>query len=110
MPPRPKIVCVCGSTKFWKEFQKQNINGTLVGNIVLSIAPFENHDDVTFGHLSAGERQELTDKLNALHKHKIDLADEILITNISGYMGESTRRELEYAKSKQKIIRFLEPI
>jgi hypothetical protein len=108
MSYRPTIVCLCGSTKSWQEFQRQNVKATLAGKIVLSIAPFENHDDVTFSHLSETERQQLTDKLDTLHKYKIDLADEILIINVGGYIGESTKRELEYARAQNKTIRFLE--
>ena len=110
MKPRPTIVCLCGSTRFWQEFQQQNIDETLAGKIVLSIAPFNQHDDISFCHLSEIEQQELTAKLDTLHQHKIDLADEVFILNVGGYMGESTQRELKYARRQNKTIRFLEPL
>jgi hypothetical protein len=110
MQARPTIVCLCGSTRFWQEFQQQNINETLAGKIVLSIAPFNQHDDISFGHLSKTEQQDLTARLDTLHRHKIDLADEVLILNVKGYIGESTKRELEYARKQNKIIRSLEPL
>ncbi len=110
MENHPTIVCLCGSTRFWQEFQQQNIDETLAGKIVLSIAPFNQHDDITFGHLTESEKQELTARLDTLHQHKIDLADEVLILNVGGYMGDSTKRELEYAQKQNKIIRFLEAI
>jgi hypothetical protein len=46
--------------------------------------------------------------LDDLHKRKIDLADEVLILNVDGYIGDSTRSELEYAQATGKIVRFLE--
>ena len=46
--------------------------------------------------------------LDELHKRKIDLADEILVLNVGGYIGESTRSEIEYAKAHNKTIRYLE--
>ena len=48
-------------------------------------------------------------KLDELHLRKIDLADEVLILNVGGYIGESTGRELAYARQHGKTIRFLEP-
>jgi hypothetical protein len=106
---RPPIVCLCGSTRFWQAFQQQNIIETLAGKIVLSIAPFNQHDDITFGHLSQLEQEAVTTQLDILHHHKIDLSDEVLILNVNGYIGESTQREIDYARSKNKIIRLLEP-
>jgi hypothetical protein len=105
---RPPIVCLCGSTRFWQAFQQQNINETLAGKIVLSIAPFNQHDDITFSDLSQLDKEAITTQLNMLHQHKIDLADEVLILNMNGYIGESTQREIDYARSKNKLIRFLE--
>ncbi len=45
--------------------------------------------------------------LDELHKRKIDLADEILIIDVNGYIGDSTKSEIEYAKSLNKKIRYL---
>jgi hypothetical protein len=61
----------------------------------------ENHDNIRFAHFLELERQDLTVKLDSLHKHKIDLAEEVMIINVGGHMGESTRQELEYAKSRK---------
>jgi len=105
----PKIVCLCGSTRFGKAFQDANLNETLVGNIVLSIGCNMKSDTEIFGHLSEAKLTEIKVKLDELHKRKIDLADEVLILNVGGYIGQSTRSELEYAKAHNKIIRFLEP-
>lgn len=47
--------------------------------------------------------------LDELHRHKIDLADDVFIVNVDGYIGPSTARELAYAERQGKKIRFLEP-
>ena len=102
----PIIVCLCGSTRFYEEFHKANIRETLAGKIVLSIGiDFKSDADL----LLAGEIT-LADKkrMDELHLQKINLADEVLILNVHGYIGESTRRELEYAREHDKRIRWLE--
>lgn len=48
--------------------------------------------------------------LDDLHRHKIDLADRVLIVNPGGYLGESTRRELAYAQAAGKPISFTDPV
>ena len=47
--------------------------------------------------------------LDDLHLRKIELADEVLILNVGGYVGQSTARELAFARSLGKTVRFLEP-
>lgn len=110
---RPKIVCLCGSTRFWGQFQEASLRETLAGNIVLSIgaATSADHDDKTFGGLKPASEFEATKKaLDQLHFHKIEMADEVLVLNIGGYVGESTRNEIDYAERCEKPIRYLEPI
>lgn len=102
--PRPTIVCLCGSTKFKQEFVTANFRETMEGKIVLSVGWF-SHTDGNIFTPSADEKK----SLDELHKRKIDLADEVLILNVGGYIGESTRSELEYAKRKGKVIRYLHP-
>ena len=48
--------------------------------------------------------------LDDMHKAKIDMSDEIFVINVDGYIGDSTRSEIEYAKRTGKAVRFLEPI
>jgi cell division protein FtsB len=98
----PTIVCLCGSTRFYKEFQQYNLEETLAGKIVLSVGAFV-HDDT----LNLTAEQKIA--LDELHKRKIDIADEVLILNVGDYIGSSTRSELEYAINAGKVIRFLEP-
>jgi hypothetical protein len=104
----PKIVCLCGSVKFEEVFRTANRNETLNGNIVLSIGCNMKTDVETFGKMSEEMLTDTKIKLDELHKRKIDLADEVLILNVGGYIGSSTKSELEYAKAYNKVIRFLE--
>lgn len=107
---RPSIVCLCGSTRFGQAFEEANLAETLQGRIVLSIASTTRSDDQVFGHLPGPEREALAQRLVALHFAKIQLADEVLILNVGGYVGESTRRELEYAQALGKPVRYWEPM
>ena len=100
---RPRIVCLCGSTRFSEAFQQANFRETLDGRIVLSIGCDTKSDEGL--HLTAADKI----RLDVLHLRKIELADEILVLNVGGYVGESTSREIAYAQSLGKRIRWLEP-
>jgi hypothetical protein len=80
-PNFPKIVCLCGSTKFWREYQRQMMRLTMEGHIYLSIGAATGTDDEHFGNLSCEEYAEVKTKLDELHKRKIDLADEVFVIN-----------------------------
>lgn len=104
-----KIVTLCGSTKFKKEFMEQQKRLTLEGCIVISAG--------LFGHSGDHEVWEGMDEdtltntkimLDDMHKRKIDMADEIFVINVNGYIGESTKSEIKYALSQNKIVRYLE--
>lgn len=107
---RPRIVCLCGSTRFGRAFRYANLRETLAGNIVLTIGCDMRSDGELFDHLSEQERADIKQRLDALHLCKIDLADEVLILNVEHYIGPSTARELAYAKAQGKTIRYLEEI
>lgn len=96
---RPEIVCICGSTRFVDELRAANRELTLAGVIV--VAPAE-----TGGVLTDEQRAALGD----LHLRKIDLADRVLVVNPGGYVGESTGREIAYARATGKAISFTDPI
>lgn len=85
-----KIITLCGSTKFKKQFEQANAFLTLQGNIVISVAFFEQSE----GFEITEEQAEL---LGDLHFRKIDLSDEIFVIDVNGYIGNSTRNEIEYA-------------
>lgn len=95
MIDRPEIVCICGSARFAGEMRAANLELTLAGIIVL--APCEAEGSPT-------PRQKGV--LDDLHLRKIDLADRVLIVNPGGYLGESTRREISYARAHGKPVAF----
>lgn len=99
---KPKIVCLCGSTSFFYEFKVLSEKETLQGRIVL--AP--NCDTKSVENSGITESQKLG--LDLLHLAKIDLCDYIIVINKGGYIGESTKREIEYAKTLGKKIFYLE--
>ena len=96
-----KIITLCGSTRFKDEFLSEQKRLTLEGNIVISVG--------LFGHSGDSEVWSDTTKemLDDMHKRKIDLADEIFVINVGGYIGSSTRSEIEYAVSNDKPISYL---
>lgn len=104
----PEIVCLCGSTRFWRTFQEAGLKETMAGRIVLSIGAASGTDDEHFGNLPKEERDRVKEMLDQLHMRKIELADEVLILNCDGYIGESTGRELAYARKLGKVVRFWE--
>lgn len=108
-PARP-VVCLCGSARFWRQFEVSYLTETLAGRIVLSIAAVPGGDEALFASLSQPERARVTRMLEDLHRHKIDLADEVLILNVGGYIGPGTARERAYAERRGKRVRYLEPL
>jgi hypothetical protein len=109
-PNTPEIVCLCGSTKFGEAFRQAAFEETLAGRIVLTIGCNMKSDDDLFGNMAEPARQAIKKQLDALHLRKIDMANQVLILNVGGYIGESTKRELDYAKENHKAVRFLEYI
>lgn len=102
----PKIVCICGSTRFVKHHNEWRKHLSTMGCIVVGIelvVPQTHQQDPQHSDYF------LKGLLDELHLRKIDLADEVLFLNVGGYMGESTRKELAYARSQNKVIKFLEP-
>jgi hypothetical protein len=103
----PTIVCLCGSTRFWRQFQRSGLDETMAGRIVLSIGAATGTDDEHFGNLPQEEYDRIKEMLDTLHLRKIDLADEVLILNLDDYVGQSTMRELGYARAAGKRVRWL---
>ena len=97
-----KIITLCGSTKFKDDFIKEQKRLTLEGNIVISVG--------FFGHSEDGETitESTKEMLDDMHKRRIDLADEIFVINKGGYIGTSTRSEIEYATKTGKKVVFME--
>ena len=105
---RPKVVCLCGSLRFLAEYRRANLEETLKGNVVLTVGSQNETDEDTFKDKTPEEFAELKREFDRLHLRKIELADEVLILNKGGYMGESTRAELSHARALGKAVRFLE--
>lgn len=104
---RPTIVCLCGSTRFEADFRRVAADLTLQGVIVVKPDVFMNDGHAEKAHLPA-VADEAKRALDELHKRKIDLADEVLILNVGGYVGASTRSEIEYAQALGKPLSWLE--
>lgn len=105
----PEIVVLCGSTRFYDEFQQANYELTMAGKIVLSVG-FYPHAKVQGGGHGEGVGHDSMEKvaLDELHKRKIDLADRVFVLNVGGYIGESTRSEIDYALLIGKPVYYLE--
>lgn len=104
----PMVVCLCGSTRFSEAYQKANFDQTLAGRIVLTIGCDMRSDAELFSNFTPWQYEDTKERLDELHLRKIDMADEILVLNVNGYIGDSTRREIEYARANGKHIRWLE--
>ena len=98
-----KIVTLCGSTRFKEQFIEAQKRLTLEGYIVISVG--------LFGHTGDEEvwKPGVKEMLDDMHLRKIDLADEIFVINMGGYIGESTQREIAYASKIGKKVNYLEP-
>ena len=97
-----KVITLCGSTKFKYDFMREQKRLTLEGNIVISVG--------LFGH--AGDNEVLDhsvkEMLDDMHKRKIDMADEIFVINKNGYIGSSTKSEIQYAIDLRKPVKYME--
>jgi oligoribonuclease NrnB/cAMP/cGMP phosphodiesterase (DHH superfamily) len=107
-PAIPWIVCLCGSTRFYKEFQQVNYEETMKGNIVLSVGFYHHSKDEAHGQ-DVGCTDEQKAVLNELHMRKIDLADEIVVVNVNGYIGHDTAAEIAYAQRTDKPVTYCYP-
>ena len=96
------IITLCGSTSFKKEYEELGRKLALNGHIVLSCAVFGHADDITLSKVE----KELLDKV---HLQKIDMSEIIWVVNKDGYIGDSTKSEIEYAKKTGKRVYYLEP-
>lgn len=96
-----KVITLCGSTKFKDKFLEVQKKLTLSGYIVIAPGEYSKADGEELPNETVG-------MLTELHKQKIDMADGIFVVNCDGYIGESTKAEIEYAVSIQKPINFLE--
>ena len=103
-PHKYPIITLCGSTKFKDDFIRVQKELTLKGYIVISVG--------LFGHSGDDEvwKENTKEMLDDMHKYKIDMADSIYVINKNGYIGDSTKSEIEYAEKHDKEIKYMEPI
>ena len=111
MVSKYKVITLCGSTRFKDEFMEVQKRLTLEGNIVISVGLFgHSGDNEVWENMNEGTLTKTKEMLDDMHKRKIDMADEIFIINVGGYIGSSTRSEIEYAQATGKPVRYLEEI
>ena len=97
-----KVVTLCGSTRFKEQYMEVQKRLTLEGYIVISVGLFGHSGDEEVW--KPGTKEMLDD----MHLRKIDMADEIFVINVGGYIGESTKREIAYAEKTGKKVNYLE--
>ena len=92
------VITLCGSTRFKEQFLEAQKRLTLEGRIVISVG--------LFGHTGDDEvwTEGTKEMLDDMHKRKIDMADGIYVINVGGYIGSSTRSEIEYARATGKTV------
>ena len=96
------VITLCGSTRFKDQFLEAQKRLTLAGNIVFSVGLFgHSGDDEVW---TEGTKEMLDD----MHKRKIYMADGIYVINVGGYIGQSTRSEIDYALKNGKTVEYLE--
>jgi hypothetical protein len=105
--PKPHVVTLCGSTRFRKEFEEASKRLGLEGKVVLNVSCFGHDGDLAPEECIKGNPTK--DALDELHKRKIDMSDSIFVINVSGYIGESTRSEIEYAEHIFCPVEYLVP-
>ena len=102
-----KVVTLCGSTRFKEQFMEAQKRLTLEGNIVISVGLFGHAgDQEVWDGMDEGTLSKTKEMLDDMHKRKIDMADEIYVINVGGYVGDSTRSEIQYAEAHGKPVRY----
>lgn len=106
-----KVVTLCGSTRFKDEFMKAQKELTLKEYIVISVGLFGHcGDNEVWENMDEGTLTKTKEMLDDMHKRKIDMSDEIYVINVGGYIGDSTKSEIEYAIRTGKKVNYLEEV
>lgn len=104
-----KVITLCGSTRFKEQFMEVQKRLTLAGYIVISVGLFGHAgDQEVWDGMDEGTLSKTKEMLDDMHKRKIDMADEIYVINVGGYIGDSTRSEIQYAEAHGKTVRYYE--
>ena len=106
-----KVITLCGSTRFREQFMQAQKDLTLQGYIVISVGLYGHAgDQEVWENMDEGTLTKTKEMLDDMHKRKIDMADEIFVVNVGGYVGDSTKSEIKYAHENGKVVRYLENI
>lgn len=93
-----KVITICGSMRFINE----------MNDIAMKLELEENCVLMPIFSKSRNNKNQFTKEeiliLDKMHKEKIKLADSILVVNVDGYIGNSTKSEIDFAKSLNKEI------
>jgi hypothetical protein len=101
----PKVITLCGSTRFEAEFVEVNQRLTMGGFVVISLGMFSLPELPDYDWTA--DSSDLKGRLGDVHLQKIRMADQVYVVDPGGYVGESTRREIAYAESLGKPVRYL---
>jgi hypothetical protein len=104
------IITLCGSTRFTHEMLIKQWELTKQGHVVMSWCALPDDYYKSDDKTHVGDQEGVKEIVDEVHKRKIDLSDKIIVLNIGGYIGDSTRSEIEYAIKHGKDIEYLEPI
>ena len=106
-----KVGTLCGCTRFNLQFMEAQKRLTLAGYIVISVGRFGHAGDQEgWDGMDEGTLSKTKEILDDMHKRKIDMADEIYVINVGGYIGDSTRSEIQYAEEHGKPVRYYQNI
>ena len=111
MKKKYPVVTLCGSTRFKEEYLKVQKELTLKGYIVLSVGLFgHSGDNEVWENMDEGTLTKTKEMVDDMHLRKIDMSDEIFVVNVGGYIGSSTKKEIEYAMANNKKVNYLEEV
>ncbi len=106
------IFTLCGSTRFPDAFAVANMHLSAMGHVVIGLGMLGHADEPRGARYLTSDGDETTPgkrDLDELHLRKIDLSDAIFVVNVAGYVGSSTRREIDYARATGKVVVWMFP-
>ncbi len=109
---RPRVITLCGSTRFPDAFALATMHLSLMGHIVIPLGMLGHADEPRGARFLTSDGDETTPEkqgLDELHFRRIDLSDGIFVVNVGGYVGSSTRREILYAGGQGKAVEWMFP-
>jgi hypothetical protein len=109
---KPKVITLCGSSRFPDAFHLVNAHLSMLGFVVISLGLYGHADEPQGAQFLTSDGNEATKEkqsLDQLHFRKIDVSDGIFVINVGGYVGSSTKREIAYAQSQGKTVDYLFP-